>query len=620
MKSDFLARVPLFAALEPPELERLRLEAETVAAAAGDFLFRRGDPGDALYIVETGLLEAVIDEGTPTERTLNALFPGDFFGEMALLTQGPRTASVRSLVDSRLVRISYRQFASMLDLKPAMALHLSKVLSHYLSRTNEQLSRQAARIVALVPACFAPPGRRELAGRLAASLTRQFGRASIVVELGGEAQSGDEDRAETAVDAARLLDGIRPLPGGGHALRIGEAALRAADDPALVGILNGLRSRFGYILVCADAAEARRRLAILTRVDRTFLLCGTFDRGGAAESLASELSQALRGRLRAAWIAPPGDAPPPLAAVGGPPVKVRAEGGEPAQEGVDRLARAMAGLTVGLALGSGTAQGLSHLGVMQALIEAAIPFDLIAGTSGGALYGSMVASGMTIEESVRNTIRETRRNLIDKLDFAVPTRGIIRGARIERMVRSIIGDVAFEEVPIPLYAVAADLDTGEEVVLREGPVYRGVRASISVPGIFEPYPLNGRILVDGVVVNPLPVSVARAMGADIVVGVQVPAPGKVNMEAGARAGRKRRNEYSLISSIIRSHHFVGERLADQSAADADVFIKPDVTRFGWREYRAAPEIIAEGVKAGEAAVKQIRALIRGGVPGIGAQE
>lgn len=135
---------------------------------------------------------------------------------------------------------------------------------------------------------------------------------------------------------------------------------------------------------------------------------------------------------------------------------------------------------------------------------------------------------------------------------------------------------------------------------------------ISVPGIFEPYSWNGRLLIDGVVVNPLPVSVARSMGANIVIAVQVPAPGKVTMEANARAGsRRRKNDYGIISSIVRSHHFVGDRLADKSASDADVFIKPDVTRFGWREYRSAPAIIEAGYQAGQRAVTRISELIWG---------
>lgn len=606
MKQELLSRVPIFSMLDPLELTQLHSEAEIVTAAAGDYVFRAGDPGDALYIVESGLLEVVLDEETVSERTLNALFQGDFFGEMALLTQGSRTASVRALVESGLIRISYDQFAKLLDAKPKIALQLSRVLSHYLTRTNNQLSRQATRITALIPMSGGTEANTWIA-QVASSLERQFGRPSIIIQI----QSGNDDEAngEVATDFKQIQSEIRPLPNGGQMLRLTESALDVEGDHALVSIINGIRTRYGYILVNVSPAEAFRRLKLLTRFDQCCMLYSYPYDSVTVDPLSSDLSNALRRNMRSAWIAPLGTSLPPIPPLEGPPVRLPMESGIPTQAGIDRLSRAIAGKTVGLALGSGTAQGLSHLGIMQSMLSDGIPIDLIAGTSGGALYGSMVASGMSIEEAVHHTLRETRRNLIDKLDFTVPTRGIIRGARIERMIRSIIGDITFEATPIPLYAVATDLNSGEEIVLHQGPVYRGVRASISVPGIFEPYPLDGRILVDGVVVNPLPVSVARSMGADIVIAVQVPAPGKVNMEASARSTGQNRNGFNMISSIIRSHHFVGDRLADQSALDADVFIKPDVTRFGWREYRAAADIIAEGVKAGEAAMERIKELL-----------
>lgn len=610
MKSEFLARIPLFEMLDPNELAQLSETTTIVAVAAGQFLFRRGDYGDALYIAETGLLEAVIDEDTPTERSLNTFFPGDYFGEMALLAQAPRSASVRALLDSRLIRLSYEQFSNLLENNPVIALHLSKVLSHYLSRTNAHLSRRGARISTVIPCC-APMSADALAAQLLASLEKQFGNPAIVVRLGDSILA--EPSKPGSTDISDILENIRPLSSGGHCLHFGEDMLQSMDDQALVAVLNRLRSQYGHIIVWTKPSEALRRVSFLTRLDQTFLIaCHPVD-SAELGMLAGELDNVLKGTLRAAYLAPRGQSLPMIPFIRYPPIKLGpiSEGRAP-DEGVDRLARALAGLAVGLALGSGTAQGLSHLGVMKALVEAGIPIDLIAGTSGGALYGSMIASGLTIEESVSSVVHQTRRNLIDKLDFVIPVRGLIRGSLIEKMVRSCIGDIAFSELPTPLYAVAADLDTGEEVVLSDGRVYQAVRASISVPGIFEPYSLQGRLLIDGVVVNPLPVSVARAMGANIVIAVQVPAPGKVSMEASARANnRKQRSHHSLISSIIRSHHFVGERLADKSASEADVFIKPDVTRFGWREYRAASEIIEAGYQAGQGAIKQIKDLMQG---------
>lgn len=617
MTSDVLSRIPLFAAFGRDDLAPLLKATTAVSVPAGKFLFRRGDRGDALYIVETGLLDAVIDEGTSSERSLQTFFPGDFFGEMSLLTRQPRSASIRALLDSRLIRLSEEQFSGLLEERPAIAVHLSRVLSNYLSRTNQSISRQGVRISTVIPV-----GDGSLASSLAAqllvSLEQQLGLPAAIVFL------GDHGPAETAEPDSfvpgRALDYVRPLSSGGYYLRLGGRVLQGIDDQAIVAIVNSLRTGYGHVLVWTTPEEALKRLSFLARLDQTFIIaCHPCD----ADELnvrVRELGNVIKGRLRAAFAAPAGQRAPFIQPLSPPPLRLIARSDRGVRvseanstapfvdEDINRLARALAGKTIGLALGSGTAQGLAHLGVMKAFVEAGIPIDFIAGTSGGALYGAMVASGLPIEDAIRSAVHHTRRNLLDKIDFSIPTRGLIRGRRIERMIRDSIGDVAFQDLPIPLSAVSADLDTGEEVVINEGPVYQGVRASISVPGIFEPYLLNGRLLIDGVVVNPLPVSVARSMGADIVIAVQVPAPGKVAMEAQARAGNHRRKaDYNIVSTIVRSHHFVGDMLANKAASEADVLIKPDVARFGWREYRSAPDIIDAGFQAGWQALTRISA-------------
>ena len=134
----------------------------------------------------------------------------------------------------------------------------------------------------------------------------------------------------------------------------------------------------------------------------------------------------------------------------------------------------------------------------------------------------------------------------------------------------------------------------------------GVRASISVPGIFEPFTIYGRVLVDGGVVNPLPVSVCRAKGADFVIAVSVPAPGKLKQGASA-SGKTAR--FNILSVVVRSYYFAGDIIANASAAGADVLIKPEVEHFGWRDYKSSPDIIEAGRVAGEAAISRIRQLL-----------
>jgi len=175
---------------------------------------------------------------------------------------------------------------------------------------------------------------------------------------------------------------------------------------------------------------------------------------------------------------------------------------------------------IGLALGSGSARGLAHLGVIRAIEDAGIGVDLIAGTSMGALIGAIHAAGK-LDELEAAFLAFDWKKTASFFDVVLPKSGLLDGARVSELVRAHIHADTIEALPILFAAVATDIVSGEEVVIRSGDVIEAVRASISVPGIFTPVRSNGRILVDGGLTNPVPVSAARAMGADIVIAVDL---------------------------------------------------------------------------------------------------
>jgi NTE family protein len=175
---------------------------------------------------------------------------------------------------------------------------------------------------------------------------------------------------------------------------------------------------------------------------------------------------------------------------------------------------------IGLALGSGSARGLAHIGVLRALKEAGITVDLVAGTSMGAVIGAVFAAGKLDGLSAR------LRNLdwpgiVALLDPVFPRSGLIDGQKIAEFVRAHVPSAGIEDLLLPFAAVATDITNGEQVVATTGDLTEAVRASIAVPGIVTPVRSNGRVLVDGGLVNPVPVSVARAMGADLVIAVDL---------------------------------------------------------------------------------------------------
>jgi NTE family protein len=176
---------------------------------------------------------------------------------------------------------------------------------------------------------------------------------------------------------------------------------------------------------------------------------------------------------------------------------------------------------IGLALGSGAARGLAHIGVLKVLSANQIPIDFIAGSSIGALIGALYVSGLSIDQMEEVACNVDWKLTAQLFTPTLPYAGLVEGKRIRHFLGSLIGDKNFEDAKLPFAVVATDVLTGEEIIIKNGSLIEAVRASISIPGIFTPVVYQNRFLVDGGVVNPVPVDVVRDMGADIVIAVNV---------------------------------------------------------------------------------------------------
>jgi NTE family protein len=234
---------------------------------------------------------------------------------------------------------------------------------------------------------------------------------------------------------------------------------------------------------------------------------------------------------------------------------------------------------IGLALGSGGARGFAHLGVIKVLLDHNIPIDYIAGSSMGALIGSFYGAGHSIDRLYNLAIAFKRKYY---LDFTVPKMGFIAGNRIKELIRVFTQGKNIEELKIPLAIVATDLMKGERVVFRDGSITDAVRASISIPGILVPEKKDGRLLVDGGVIDRLPVSVAREMGADIVIAVDV------------NDGKKVEEIASIFDVIMQSIDLMQDELVKYVVNDSDITIKPKVGIFSARAFTNIEEIIKMG--------------------------
>lgn len=260
---------------------------------------------------------------------------------------------------------------------------------------------------------------------------------------------------------------------------------------------------------------------------------------------------------------------------------------------------------VGLALGGGVARSLAHVGAVDALIEAGVPIDCVAGTSGGALIGAALAAGLRPAQMTRAAAGLSWGRLVR---LRLRRDALLDASGLEQFVVKLIGGVQFDGLSIPLAIVATDAMTGERVVFREGPVATAVRASCAIPGLFSPVHHEGRLLVDGSVVDALPAGVARAMGADIVVGVELSHRGEP---------KPPRN---LLQVLFNSLEFLQEFQLERSRRQADVLIVPELEGLGYVELDRAEQFIAAGRKAAADVAPQVLAMLQTQVPRAGAEE
>lgn len=307
---------------------------------------------------------------------------------------------------------------------------------------------------------------------------------------------------------------------------------------------------------------------------------------------------------------------------------------------------------VGVALGSGGARGWAHLGVIRALRESRIPVHCVAGTSMGSLVGAALAAGSdaTLEKIAMEM--DWKQVLYFFLEFNLPRNGLIDGDRIVNFVREQIVATNIEDMSVPFRAVAADVLTGEEIVIDRGDVVDAVRASISIPGMFTPVRYGDRLLVDGGVVNPVPVTALADMGADVTIAVNISnrfgsdkqAPRALKEVPPSPPPEPRTRWEEIVASIdekIRFHDLTGlhavkhwvskpslpnifDVLGDsfrimetQLAAiqlahhPPDILIEPKLAGIGFMDFHRAAEIIDAGYAAAMSAIRDCPGVVRG---------
>jgi NTE family protein len=528
-----LRRIPFFEELPDDALEAISERLRKRHYDRGEVVFQEGEWGDALYLLESGQAK-VYSTNTGQERIFAYVGPGGFIGELALLLEQPRSASVQMVIDGDLYSLRKMELDELLHEHPAIAIHMSRELGRRLVETTRRPTiREEINVVAVVGDVLA-----------FASSLEQLGSRVAILNLS----------APLSAEQTRNLDVI---------------------DAAVVSDEHDLSQHL------AQAVGKYERVLISLPISGGVVLDKVLELADGLVMIGVDTPPEWSKQARRLWT----------------PTNDRAQ--------IDRIARFIARRTVGLALSSGGAKGIAHIGVLKVLLEENIPIDMIAGSSAGSLFGAMYCAGWPIDDIIKwamnlRKVIGLRGGLWDP-HFPLFWNGLINGRRTRNFLEKTFGHKAFAELSTPLYIVATDITASQEVIFDKGSVAEAVRASIGIPGVFVPWRWRNRYLVDGGIVNPVPVSVLIDRGADLIIASSVVRPPDDN---------------AVLSSNPRLPNFVELMTTMMGAMESEIlkirlpqvnaFIHPNVETYTALDYGKAKELIEIGEEAARLEVPKIK--------------
>jgi NTE family protein len=561
----FLRRVPVLSGLDDELLSRLAEQVATVSVRAGDWLVREGDVADSLYVIRSGRLE-VIAEGPP-ETVIRILRRGAVLGELALLTEEVRSASVRARRDSELLELGRRQFEELISDAPGFALGLTHAMGAQLAASRTPaVSAEPPRTIAALPLDQGAPVA-DAADLMLDELRRHGSVARLTSEPGQDSAEmfSRLERAESENDRVLLL-------GDSHTRgdEWTDFCVREADS--LFALSRGSPSR--EWLDHPDALVGCELVVL-------------------ADAVTDEVLEALQPRE----------------------VQVLPDGSD-LQPSVDLTARRLAGRAVGVVLSGGGARAFAHIGVMQELAQAGVTIDRIGSVSLGSLVGAGLAAGHRPDD-LAGAIRGAVMDMNPTGDYTLPLFSIIRGARVRSLLRGFFGDRRIEELRTRYFSISCDLINRQTVVHKTGPLFEAVQASLSIPGVFPPMSkADGQLLVDGGVLDNLPVGTMASTGEGPVIAVDV--TGRMGGEFRkpvrpgiARLGRPIRRYLTgtdaevprLGETIVRTVTVGSSDTAEAARRHADLVIQPQVEGVGILDWRHLDRVVEKGREAARRALE-----------------
>ena len=642
--------IPLFSTLSPSEIRLIEKKTRLVEFKRGDLVYEEGRPADAFYVIVSGRFRVFQKVRSEEEKTLTYLYRGDYFGESSLLTGQAHSATVEARSDGLLLRLDKDDFLKILSDIPALSIHLSRTLGHRLTKIEGPGRKKQEVKVAAVYTSVSPQESFQFLADLAGNLVRETKTRVIFIDFLHAAGAGIPTDFHPKPGEPILLNKITPsrendlrpalidCAGGFQYLPV-SLEKGGEGERNLSALLTFLSYRFDFLLIRLGHDVSDSSFRALKHSDMVYLLLDSGATGLSRLSLLiRELEQTFGFTKNEIKV---------IVSEGSPTGSLnvfqilpsRGKDSERYHAAMRFVTKELAGTLLGLVLGSGAAYGLSHIGVLRVLEKENIPVDILAGSSMGAFIAAFWAAGFRANDLQKIAESLDRRTAFFKLvglgDLSIAHRGFFHGRQVTRFMESFLADKTFQDLQVPVKIVAASLTTSQQVVFEKDRVVDALRASISIPGIFRPFHWKGQLLIDGGILNPLPVDVLAKMGVKKIIAVNVlmgPEDRvqkiRVQAEKRRRLYKERSKNYlwrtlvapilnkldshfsdNIFNVIMNTIQFMEYEIAEVAAQEADVLIEPIVHEGHWAEFYQAKKYIQAGEQKTLEQIDEIKRLL-----------
>lgn len=586
-----MAGASFFDGIPPDELRPLLDGLPRRRYPAGATVIAEGESLREICVTQSGSAEVCVSDRRGVEHVVGHARPGTTLGEMSLFTGQPAVGTVRAVEDLEVIVVSDTDFERIGAAFPQIYRNLGSILSERLARTDRLVVRDEPGRLIVLEDHGAPP---LLAYALACSVAWHTRASTLLLLVGADRAAPVETLTRERLDT----------PDNGRAALVSVPASGAYAPDALAATTAELCGRWEHVLVSV-AGPMTTPLP-----DARTLRTGKPN--GAPRRAGSEL-------VVEAWArGSPGVGPSADGVLGVPALEAsderalregRLASSTAAGRALGWLARDLAGLKVGVALGAGSIRGFAHWGVLDGLEELGVPIDCIAGSSVGGSVAAMYATGFRGQEGVEVLTKGASTLFRPTL----PVKSLLSSRALAKFVHSVHGDDRIEDLELPLAIVTADIRTQRAVVLRRGRVDKAVLATLAIPGIFPAQRSGSYILVDGGVLHPVPTGVVADMGADVVIGVRLlarSAPDDIDAEVQEDSSAP---QPSALATIVRSIEMMQTRVSPEPVEATSIVITPELENIPSMKLRNFSAGIRY-VESGLAEVRSARPRIAAALP------